>query len=101
MYADVMISRHRVAGEYAAAVTARTLMLICLLGVGLIVGCADTRKAVSDEQLDCLALALYWEARGDGRRGMTAVGWTVLNRVDSPKFPATPCAVVQLSLIHI
>lgn len=70
-------------------------MLICLLGVGLIVGCADTRKAVSDEQLDCLALALYWEARGDGRRGMTAVGWTVLNRVDSPKFPATPCAVVQ------
>jgi spore germination cell wall hydrolase CwlJ-like protein len=42
----------------------------------------------------CLALALYWEARGETRRGMLAVGWTILNRAQSPEFPATPCAVV-------
>lgn len=42
----------------------------------------------------CLALALYWEARGENRRGMIAVGWTILNRAQSEQFPATPCAVV-------
>ena len=41
-----------------------------------------------------MALAMYWEARGEGRRGMEAVGWTILNRVASPEFPSTPCAVV-------
>jgi N-acetylmuramoyl-L-alanine amidase len=48
---------------------------------------------LQDEQR-CLALTLYWEARGEGRAGMVAVGWTVLNRVRSPQFPGTPCRVV-------
>lgn len=48
---------------------------------------------VEDEQR-CLALAIYWEARGEGRRGMTAVGWTIMNRVKSTDFPDTPCGVV-------
>ncbi len=43
----------------------------------------------------CLAQAMYWEARGEGLRGMIAVGWTVLNRVSSAHFPPTPCAVVH------
>ena len=42
----------------------------------------------------CLALALYWEARGESRRGIVAVGWTIINRSRSPEFPATPCEVV-------
>jgi len=42
----------------------------------------------------CLALALYWEARGESRLGMVAVGWTILNRTQSRLFPRTPCAVV-------
>lgn len=50
-------------------------------------------RSLKDEQ-HCLALTLYWEARGEGRQGMTAVGWTVLNRVHSRDFPSTPCAVV-------
>ena len=56
----------------------------------------ESRYAQQDSrrQQECLALAMYWEARGEGRRGMEAVGWTVLNRVESPRFPATPCAVV-------
>ena len=40
---------------------------------------------------------LYWEARGEGRKGMLAVGWVVLNRMQSPQFPATPCGVVYQS----
>ena len=42
----------------------------------------------------CVALALYWESRGETEKGMLAVGWTILNRVSSREFPATPCGVV-------
>lgn len=49
--------------------------------------------SLHDEQR-CLALAMYWEARGEGNQGMIAVGWTILNRVRSDDFPSTPCAVV-------
>lgn len=54
---------------------------------------ADAASLRSEQQ--CLALALYWEARGEGRKGMIAVGWTVLNRVRSRDFPSTPCNVVH------
>ena len=47
------------------------------------------------EQQHCMALNLYWEARGEGSDGMIAVGWTVLNRMRSRRFPATPCDVVH------
>ena len=49
---------------------------------------------VSRRDKECMALNLYWEARGEGRKGMLAVGWVVLNRVDSQHFPDTVCAVV-------
>jgi spore germination cell wall hydrolase CwlJ-like protein len=42
----------------------------------------------------CLALAMYWEARGEGHRGMLAVGSVVLNRVEDDRFPDTVCDVV-------
>lgn len=42
----------------------------------------------------CLALSMYWEARGEGNKGMTGVGWVVLNRLRSPHFPNNVCAVV-------
>jgi len=41
-----------------------------------------------------MALAMYWEARGEGRLGMVAVGSVVMNRVRSDAFPDTPCSVV-------
>jgi spore germination cell wall hydrolase CwlJ-like protein len=53
------------------------------------------QAATMGQEQRCLAEAMYWEARGEGRRGMTAVGWTVLNRVRSPRFPSTPCSVVH------
>lgn len=59
-------------------------------------GLAGKPAAAHDVQREtqCLALAMYWEARGEGTAGMTAVGWTVMNRVYSPAFPSSPCAVV-------
>ena len=48
-----------------------------------------------DGQWECLRKALYFEARGETLRGQFAVGEVILNRVDSPDFPGTVCAVVH------
>lgn len=48
-------------------------------------------------QLDCLARAIYFEARGEPIKGQAAVAEVVLNRVDSPQFPKTVCSVVNQS----
>jgi spore germination cell wall hydrolase CwlJ-like protein len=47
------------------------------------------------EELRCLALNIYFEARGEPDRGKIAVGHVVLNRVESGRFPDTICAVVK------
>jgi hypothetical protein len=65
--------------------------LLCILA-SLYAKDADARSLQDEQQ--CLALAIYWEARGEGRQGMIAVGWTILNRARSEHFPATPCGVV-------
>lgn len=49
---------------------------------------------VNSNATHCLSLAMYWEARGEGRRGMMAVGSVVLNRVQSHQFPNSICSVV-------
>jgi spore germination cell wall hydrolase CwlJ-like protein len=43
----------------------------------------------------CLALTMYWEAKGEGEAGMRAFGEVVLNRVGHPAFPDNICGVVQ------
>lgn len=45
--------------------------------------------------VEILALNVYHEAKGEGRRGMLAVGWVVLNRAADPAFPGGVEAVVQ------
>lgn len=42
-----------------------------------------------DTKENLLACAIYAESRGEGKKGMTAVGNVVLNRVDNPTFPKT------------
>ena len=44
---------------------------------------------------NCLAEAVYFEARGEGRDGQQAVAQVVLNRVRHPAFPKSICAVVH------
>ncbi|MFN3937729.1 MAG: cell wall hydrolase [Gemmobacter sp.] len=46
-------------------------------------------------EFECLARAIYFEARGEPLHGQIAVAEVVLNRVDSPRFPATICGVVH------
>jgi spore germination cell wall hydrolase CwlJ-like protein len=47
-----------------------------------------------DDALTCLARTIYWEAKGEGREGMTAVAAVVMNRLADPDFPKTVCDVV-------
>ena len=44
---------------------------------------------------ECLAIAIYFEARGEPIAGQLAVASVILNRVTSPKFPNTICGVVK------
>jgi spore germination cell wall hydrolase CwlJ-like protein len=46
-------------------------------------------------EIRCLAENMYHEARGEGRRGMIAVGYVTLNRVERFEFPNSICDVVK------
>jgi spore germination cell wall hydrolase CwlJ-like protein len=48
-------------------------------------------------EFQCLATALYFEARGEGVMGQAAVGEVILNRTESGAFPGTICGVVNQS----
>lgn len=56
---------------------------------------AAPEQASADWQ--CLTRAIYFEARGETIAGQAAVGEVILNRVDSPLYPDTVCAVVGQS----
>lgn len=51
-------------------------------------------RADLDEQLKCLAGAIYFEARGEPLAGQLAVAEVVINRAASGRFPASYCGVV-------
>jgi spore germination cell wall hydrolase CwlJ-like protein len=44
--------------------------------------------------LDCLAEAIYYEARSESEEGQRAVAQVVLNRLRHPTYPSTVCGVV-------
>lgn len=51
--------------------------------------------ATGGPQWECLAQALYFEARGESAGGVFAVAEVILNRVDSRRYPNTVCKVVN------
>lgn len=58
----------------------------------------------SSNELRCLALNMYHEARGQGKIGMLLVGHVTMNRVKHKNYPNTICKVVyqhkQFSWVH-
>ena len=75
------------------------------LAVAAMVACAGTGRvhaaetapvpeAADPEAVELLARNMYFEAKGEGRKGMLAVGWVVLNRMADGAFPATVDGVV-------
>ena len=55
---------------------------------------ASTGANLRDEH-HCMALNIYFEARGESHEGRVAVGHVVLNRVADQRYPSTVCGVVR------
>jgi len=52
-------------------------------------------SAQLDEQTNCLATAVYFEARGESAEGQLAVARVVMNRAASGRYPSDWCSVVK------
>jgi spore germination cell wall hydrolase CwlJ-like protein len=52
------------------------------------------RVETDNEEQDCLANAVYFEARGEPIEGQLAVAEVVLNRASSGRYPTDLCAVI-------
>jgi len=50
--------------------------------------------AESEDELNCLALNIYHEARGEPLAGQFAVAYVTMNRVVSARYPSSVCSVV-------
>jgi spore germination cell wall hydrolase CwlJ-like protein len=48
----------------------------------------------SDKEQRCLAVGVYFEARGESVKGQAAVAQVILNRVKNPTYPNSICGVV-------
>jgi N-acetylmuramoyl-L-alanine amidase len=48
-----------------------------------------------DAEDECLATAVYFEAKGESARGQRAVAQVIVNRTRSGRFPASLCGVVR------
>ncbi len=48
-----------------------------------------------DEELRCLAIGIYYEAKGEPLHGQLAVAEVILNRSESGRFPNTACSVLK------
>lgn len=66
---------------------------LILAGFGLTLR-AVAESRVERQNLACLALNVYFEARGEPAAGQQAVAEVTMNRVASPHYPDTVCEVV-------
>lgn len=56
---------------------------------------ADLRSSdPGDRQLECLAVGIYFESKGEPLSGQLAVGEVIVNRAKSKKFPSSYCGVL-------
>ena len=76
--------------------------LTALVFVALAVGQAQAASAVEivpgawvRDEIECLALNVYFEARGESEIGQRAVAHVVMNRVGDFRFPETACATIR------
>jgi hypothetical protein len=64
----------------------------------------EAGEETGDAEQECLANAVYFEARGEPIRGQLAVAEVVMNRAASGRFPTSLCGVVaqpaQFSFVH-
>jgi N-acetylmuramoyl-L-alanine amidase len=60
---------------------------------------ADAIRINATDELECLALNVYHEARSESLAGQFAVADVVLNRVGDKRYPSTICGVVKQAVL--
>lgn len=65
-----------------------------VVGIFVVASPGASAQAI-DPEVECLALTIYFEARGEPDEGKLAVGQVVMNRASHPLFPKKVCEVVQ------
>lgn len=71
------------------------LITATILSIFLFSSPSQAKIAESASAVKCLADAIYFESRGEPRKGQELVAKVVLNRTKSKKFPNTVCGVVK------
>jgi spore germination cell wall hydrolase CwlJ-like protein len=79
----------------AATISAPVTMPV--KGIDVIVSNAAEKPQVSPEDANCMAKAIYYEARGESASGKAAIGFVIMNRVKDGRYPSTICGVVEQS----
>ncbi len=80
-------------GRRATLLGAAVVLGGCLTAAAPMPGAAAGIDVKSE--LECLALTIYFEARGEPDEGKLAVGHVVMNRTQHPLFPPKVCMVVR------
>lgn len=73
----------------------KKIIIACLFVVMSFGALANGDSRYDRQQLDCLARAVYYEARGESERGMRGVAHVIINRAGNPSFPSSVCAVIN------
>jgi spore germination cell wall hydrolase CwlJ-like protein len=95
---------------YSIGLASSAMIVGSMIGLGVQAKQMSYQDPIQDiytvdaEERKCLALNIYFEARGESRLGQIAVAWVTMNRVHSPDYPDTVCNVVwedkQFSWTH-
>lgn len=90
---DIAYVSEPVVQPLAASTDAPTPTLTEAGSLTELVGMVDTDTPMNDE-LRCLAGAVYFEARGEELAGQLAVAQVIINRTEDGRFPRSYCGVV-------
>jgi spore germination cell wall hydrolase CwlJ-like protein len=72
----------------------RALFAIFVLMMPLVAAANEPYGPMADNELDCIARAVYFEAGGEPLAGQIAVAQVIMNRVKDRRFADTPCGVI-------
>jgi N-acetylmuramoyl-L-alanine amidase len=85
---------------FAQTIRARMWLVLGVLGLAAALFAAAPARAQTTEgapeaEIECLALAIYFEARGEPGDGQVAVAHVVMNRLYDARYPKSVCGVVR------
>mgnify|MGYP007083425989 CR=1 FL=1 len=69
-------------------------MLKVLAMIGIMNAYSSFTGKIDPVQLECMARAVYSEARGEPVMGQAAVAWGIKHRMDSKDFPNQACDII-------